>query len=175
MYYSPPKSSCWGHSLNNMKPRMQRERFNEFFDEAVADHSYHSGSVFYMPALDGPFNPIDFEERFLKLLEVDEKQPAFSNLNENQFELCFDEIKSNPHLYIPGVNGVAVTSSYLIESWKINGNTVPTKSYMHIYYGAKSLVIPRFNFDGIEEFEFIKQVFRELNLCRLNPMHLRYN
>jgi hypothetical protein len=175
MYYSPPKSSCWGHSLDNMMPRLQRERFEQFFSQAVFDRSFFTGSLFYMPPTDGPFISSDFEQHFLDILNVEEKQPAFSNLNEDQFELCFNEIINNPHFFIPGINGVAICSSYLIQSWKINGSTIPTKSHLHIYYGGKSVVIPRLSFDNAEEFEFIKKVLCELELCSLNPEHLKIN
>jgi hypothetical protein len=173
MYYSPPKKNIWGHSLHNMNPQVQRERFNQFFDRVVSEFIFNQGSVFYLPPIDGPFCDPEFEQHFLDLLGVEEKQPGFSNLNEDQFELCFNEILQNAELYTAGRSGATVTASYVIQSWKISGSPLNTNSHLHIYYGAKSLVIPKFRFESIEEFNFIKNLMSDLKICELNPVHLK--
>lgn len=173
MYYSPPKSSIWGHSLKNMDPEIQREKFDKFLQSAVKQYTFNSGSVFYMPPIEGPYNSPEFDDHFLTLLNLTEKLPAFSNLDESQFEICYREIIKNPDLYDAGKRGATVTASYVIESWKMNGDSIPTNSRLHIYYGAKSLVIPGFAFHNIEEFEFIKKKFSELEICKLKEKHLK--
>lgn len=173
MYYSPPKSSCWGHSLRKMKPDLQKELFDQFFAKAIKDYAFQLGGIFYQPSFGGPFSSPSFDTHFLKLLNVKETQPAFSNLNEEQFNLCLNELLENPSLFVSGKEGATVHSFFLINTWNINGRAVPTKSHMHIYYGARPLVTPGFSFDSMDEFNYFNQIFQDLKICKLNPKHIK--
>ncbi|MDD5259818.1 MAG: hypothetical protein PHD29_07610 [bacterium] len=176
MRYSPPKSSCWGHSLGKMKPEKQKELFDKFFGLAVDEYSFSSGSVCYQPDLQDILQNnsfLEFDEYFQRLLNIKQSQPDFSNLSEKQFEICLKEIIHNPSLYVSGKTGVAVVACYQIKAWKIAGKRVPTHSMLIIYFGAKPIITPMFNFKIMTEFEYIRQVLKELEICKLNPKHIK--
>ena len=183
MRYSPPKSSVWGHSLRKMRPDKQKVLFDNFFDLAVDESCFHTGSVYYLPDLQEimqtnrrstqSLNP-EFNKYFMNLLNPVNPQLEFFRLSEEQFGLCLDEIIKNSNLYVPGKYGAVVTAGYQIKAWKINGKSVPTDSYLHIYYGAKPHITPRFYFDEISAFEYLKQILEELKICKLNPKHIKY-
>ena len=176
MRYSPPKSSCWGHSLRKMKPEKQKELFGKFFDFAIAEFSFSSGSIFYQPTMQDFVqrnSRFEFDEYFQKLLKIDRAQPRFSNLSKKQFDKCLNELIKNPDLFVSGKSGATVTASYEIKAWKIKNNIVPTNSMLHIYFGAKPIITPMFHFKEMVEFEYLKQVFEELKIYKLNPKHIK--
>lgn len=172
MYYSPPKSSCWGHSLRKMKPDIQKERFDKFFAKAIKDYTFQSGSIFYQPAFGESLTSPTFDNHFMKLLKIKDTK-LFYHLTEEQLNLCFNELLKNPPLFISGKTGVTVSSFFLIKTWNINGKDVPTKSHMHIYYGAQPLVSPGFSFDSMTEFDYFNQIFQDLKICELNPKYIK--
>jgi len=176
-----------------MQPAKQKELFDKFFEIAVCEYSFSSGSVYYQPSwndfvptsshheyeeaivdhIDNFFQTNiesrdEFQEYFKKVLNVNQAQPAFSNLSKEQFDICLNEL-----IKMPNRTGAVVEASYTIKAWKIAGERVSTYSTLIIHYGANSLITTMFQFNDISEFEYLKQVFQELGICKLNPKHLK--
>jgi hypothetical protein len=176
MRYSPPKESCWGHSLRKMLPEKQKELFNKFFDLAICEYSFSSGSVFYQPDFQDILQRklhTEFDEYFQRLLNISKSQPEFSNLSRKQFEICLNELIKNPSLYVSGKSGATVTACYHIKAWKIDNKIVPTDSLLIIYFGARPIITPMFHFEEMAVFEYLKQIFEKLKICKLDPKHIK--
>lgn len=173
MYYSPPKSSVWGHSLRKMKPDIQRDRVNAFLSSCTAGHAFATGALFFQPASFPPPDLSDFEEHFKKLLGLGDPQPGFSNLTEEQFELCFQELLRRPSLYEPGRQGATVTALYTISAWKVGGRPINTSSSLGVYYGGRPWIVPRFHFETDEIFEYLRTSLENVGLCKMNPKHIK--
>ena len=173
MYYSPPKSSVWGHSLRKMKPSVQRERLEAFLTTSVSAYSYATGSIYFQPTTFSPSESAEFDRHFTELLGLPEPQLGFSNLTEAQFELCFQQLLNSPSLYESGKRGATVTASYAISAWSIEGSSVETSSLLGVNYGGKPWLIPRFSFETIEMFEYLRERLEAAGLCKLNPKHIK--
>ena len=173
MYYSPPKKSVWGHSLRKMAPTMQRERLELFLAKAVSDHVFSTGCVFYQPAPAGPFQSAEIESHFVELLGLPVPQPGLSNLDEAQFEACCRELVARPSLFEPGRRGAAVMASYSISGWLVAGTPVETSSELGFFYGARPWIVPRFSFDTLAVFDYLRETLESVGLCRLNPKHIK--
>jgi hypothetical protein len=186
MYYRPPKSSIWGHSLRKMKPALQRERLDEFFIGAVCDYSFSSGSVTYLPftsrdslvrtlsSLARWKNSITrFNSHFMELLGVSDSEYTLSNLSEAQFEVCFQELLSDSSLFESGKYGVSLIAYYDISSWRVGDKTVETDSSLGVHYGARPWLSTTFGFDSMEVFYHLRETLESAGLCRLNPKHIK--
>ena len=173
MYYSPPKSSVWGHSLRKMKPAIQRERIEAFLSKSVGEFFYSTGSITFVPPTFSSTDSVEFDSHFATLLGLAEPQPAFSNLTEAQFELCYQELVERPSLYESGKHGATLAAFYMISCWKVAGDSVETSSLLGVYYGGKPLIMPRFEFETDEVFESLRDSLAAVGLCRLNPKHIK--
>jgi len=173
MYYSPPKSSCWGHSLRKMKPEVVRERLATFLARAASGVSYATGSIFLQPGFGSPISRTDFEAHFTTLLGLDQAQPRFSNLTEAEFELCYLELLKRPDLYELGHSGVTLIGMFTIESWRIGARDVATESLLGLYLGARPIIVPRFQFETMEIFEYLRNAMLDAKICRLDPRHIK--
>lgn len=173
MYYSPPKSSLWGHSLRGMRPDVLRERCDGFLARTASGTSYATGSVFLQPGPSSPLNRDRFEVHFTTLLGVDDALRSFSGLDEARFELCFQELLDHPELYEPGRCGVVVSAMYSIDRWKIGDRVEPTQSAVSLLYGAMSVIVPRFEFATMETFDHLRQGLMDAKICTLNPKHIK--
>jgi hypothetical protein len=174
--YIPPKASVWGHSLRNMKPSREKALMDRFFEIAVAQYSFSSGSVFYQPSMDTLFNEEPARlcrKHFEGILDVESSPHSLVNLGKEQFDLCLNELIRNDSLYISGSSGAVLMSGVEISKWRIKGEESPTKSHMNIFYGAKPRISTFLAFRDLEEFNFINQVLEELGICRLNEKHLK--
>lgn len=174
--YMPPKSSVWGHSLRNMKPLRQKTLFDSFFEVAVAEHSFSSGTVFHQPSIDTLFDedhPRQCREHFERLLGVESSPHSLASLDKEQFDLCLNELIRNDSLYVSGKSGAVLMSGVEISKWRIKSQESPTESRISIYYGAKPRISTFLFFRDLEEFKFIDQVLGELGICRLNEKHLK--
>jgi len=156
-----------------MKPDVQRERLELFFSQSVSDCEFSTGSVFYQPGFGGPLQSDEFDDHFMNLLHAPATQPAFSNLNETQFELCFRELLERPELFESGRHGATVGAYYSIKTWNIKGVDVVADSALGMYFGAKPVIIPRFSFETLDIFEYLREVLEEVRLCKLNPKHIK--
>lgn len=173
MYYSPPKSSVWGHSLRRMKPEILRARVTAFVSKAVSRLAYSSGSIFFRPVSFPVADSSAFECHFMNLLSLPQPQPGFSNLTEEQSELCFRELVRNPSLYDSSSGGAELAVFYTISAWKMGETVVATNSRLGVYYGAKALIIPGFGFETDEHFSFLQASLESVGLCKLNPKHVK--
>lgn len=174
--YQPPKSSIWGHGLRKMRPAESRSRVKKFLDIAAGEHCFVGGSVFYQPTLDTIFRQDlhkDCLSRFSRLLGIEESPQFLSNLDNQQVELCLDELSRDDSLYVPGGHGAVVMEGVRISKWRINDQETSTNSIVDIYYGANSRISTFLTFNDPEEFEFVRQALMEAGLCRLNEKHLK--
>ena len=178
--YSPPKSNIWGHSLRNMEPARQKGLFDEFLQQAVAEHSYNGGSLTLFAGAAPVFLPLaaqaqwghvtsDDVQRFEQLLGVGAREGAFHSLTNQQCELALNELIRNAVL-LPGVMFLQTID---ISKWRIEGKPVPTQSLIMLYYGMKPCLSTFFEFETVEQFEFVKRVLADLQLCKLNEKHLK--
>lgn len=173
MHYAPPKRSVWGHSLRKMKPAVQRERVDAFLSRSVLEYVFSTGSVFFQPATLSPSESSEFDRHFMELLGLAEPQPGFSNLGEEQFELCYREILARPSLFESGKRGATVAAFYTISAWNVEGIRVETNSMLGVYYGARSLIVPRFSFETMEVFDHLRSSLTAVGLCGLDPRHIK--
>jgi hypothetical protein len=174
--YRPPKKNVWGHSLKNMKPAHEKALLDKFFEVAVAESSFGTGSVFYQPTMESLFDedpPKKCKEHFASILGIEPSPISLSNLGREQFDWCLNEMIRNDSLYISGQSGAVLSCGVTISKWRIKGEEFPTESQIHIYYGAKPRLATFLTFRDLEEFRFIDQVLGELGICRLNEKHLK--
>lgn len=174
--YMPPKSSVWGHSLRKMKPDNQKILIDEFLQTAVAEHQFSSGSIIYQRSFETLFDDNIANESksyFIKLLSTISGEADLSSLNAEQFDLCLRALQNDNSLFISGKSGITLTSTIKISKWLIDNTEVPTESSLSVSYGAKPWLTTFFTFSDIDEFNYIKHVFNELGICRLNEKHLK--
>ena len=99
------------------------------------------------------------------------KNGVFNSLAPDQCEIALKEIIRDGALR----PGVLLLQSVEISKWLIKGQPTPTQSHIMLYYGMKSCISTFLEFQTVEEFQFVKQVFTDLNFCTLNEKHLKPN
>ena len=162
--YSPPKSSTWGHSLRNMEPERQKTLFDEFLKKAVAEHSFATSSLQFLPGSD----PADVR-RFEQELGITTQHGGFWSLTQQQSEVALNEIIRNR----AGLRRILFSSSINISEWLIDGKPVDVQSHISLFYGMKPCISTFLQFETTDQFEFIKRILSDLKFCKLSEKHLK--
>lgn len=159
-----------------MKPSHEKALIDRFFEVAVSESSFATGSVFYQPSSETLLDEDPARkcrEHFARILGIEPSHISLANLGREQFDLCLNELIRNDSLYVSGRSGAMLLCGVEISKWRIKGEESPTKSHVGIYYGAKPRISTFLGVRDIEEFRFIDQVLGELGLCRLNEKYLK--
>jgi len=165
-YYRPPKSSIWGHRLGKMPAERAKALFNQFLAIAVAEYKYSYGS---MSIHDSTGQMQSRYERLIgKPLTLDRRSDM---LTQEQCEKCVDEFIMDQNA--GGPTPFLLHYSIDITQWRLHGQPAPTQSSLSIYYGPFPCLSTSLRFETREQFEYIKQVFADIRLCKLNEKHLR--
>ena len=181
-HYSPPKSNLWGHALRQMPPARQKALFGAFLEQAVAKCVWTGGSLslyagpaptFLPPAAQGLWGHVTAADvkRFEELLGATARDGGFYSLTPQQCDAALDELIQHPTL----VPGSMLLSAVDISQWLIEGKPVETQSRVTLYYGFKPCLSTFLEFETTGQFEFIKRVLADLDLCKLNDKHLKPN
>lgn len=177
MYYTPPKSSIWGHSLREMKPALVRERFKLFLELAVDEYSWSSHTLSVDPTSwpDTGGRAAPLRRHFETLLGVAAPRSGYLwYITEDQCESCIDELIREPALYTDKDAHVSVVGTAAISAWRVDGQPISTKSELSIAYGSAPRISGMYlKFDTLETYESVKQAFETAKLCRLNDKHLK--
>lgn len=176
--YTPPKSNIWGHSLRNMEPDRQRSLFQQFLKIAVADYQFKNGSLTIFAGSPPPFlqgqEPWGHAKEsdvqaFEALLGASSRTGVFDALEPGQCDLALEEIISNPVVR----PGVLLSQVVEVRAWLIDGRRSATESLISLYYGMKPCLSTFLQFGTMEEFQFVKKVFSDLQFCTLNEKRLK--
>jgi hypothetical protein len=166
-YYQPPKSASYGHSLQRMSTERAKTVFEKFLTNAVSEFKPISASLVV-------FNP---SSKIIPIIEhligPIAKDSSFITLTQEQFEKCLSEIITKKELTSSEMKSFMLMQALLISKWNINGQDIATESLISMYYGQIQCIATILQFDTIEQFQYIKQVFDDLGLCKLNEKHLK--
>ncbi|MGH8320713.1 MAG: hypothetical protein ACRESI_02035 [Gammaproteobacteria bacterium] len=154
--------------------------FDEFLNRAVAEHSFTGGSLTLFagsapdfPHLEGqgPWGHVTSNDvkRFEQLFGTDAREGAFHSLTPQQCEVALNEIIRNSAL----IPGVTLLQSVEVSKWLIDGQPAPTQSLINLYYGMKPCISTFLQFQTLDQFEFVKRVLSDLQLCKLNEKYLK--
>lgn len=108
------------------------------------------------------------------MLGIKSDETALSNLNREQFDLCFNELVKDNSLFISGKGGIVLSGRMHISKWLIHNKEAPTESVLAVYYGAKPCISTLLTFSDIDEFNYIRGIFEELGICKLKEKHLKF-
>ena len=158
----------------------QKTLFDEFLKKAVAESVWSGGSLKFFLGSAPPFLPTkaqktwehvtrDDVHRFEQLLGASALDGAFYSLSPQQCEVALAEIIQNDVL----IPGVMLLQRVDISKWCLDSRPIATQSQMTLHYGMKPCISMFLTFETIDQFGFIKRVFADLQLCKLNEKHLK--
>jgi hypothetical protein len=163
--YQPPKSSIWGHKLRKMPADRARRLLEEFISRATGHHEFRSASLSIMRD-----HPIAL--RFAEVLGMPSVL-LHERLTHDQSNACLQEIMSLESSAPADARIVLLNQCFEVSQWAIDGRFVATRSKLNMHYGAVPCLTTRLWFETEMQFNYIRDIFNELGLCRLNKQHLR--
>lgn len=166
-YYSPPKSSVWGHLLRKMPASRARERFEQFIMIAVGEYELENARL----SIVDPSGQL--VSRYEHLIGAAANSGQFATLNKEQSELCLNEIIRTEALGLGTMTYLTLLQRFKITKWRIGEKDVATRSTIGMHYGLLPCLTTQLQFETIEQFENIKQALESVCLCKLNIKHLR--
>lgn len=172
--YQPPKANVWGHSLRKMKPSIEIARAREFERRAVGSCQFATSSLMIAKLVSGPNEPLPLS--VIKFFEDELKVASrlgYFRFDEAEFERALNLLIKHESAGQEFPAFIILSRVVEITAWKINGTDVPTTSNMHWAFGTQPDISTFLTFNDRAEYEFIRQVLMELEICTLNEKHLR--
>ena len=143
LFYQPPKSSIWGHSLRGMPAARARALFTDFLGAAVGSYAWRASRM----------------------------QRGNEELPHDQFEACIQQIIAEQTA--KKTSRAWVAQHFDISAWRIHGHLIKTFSTITLYYGSGACISTHLQFDKKEHFDYIRQTLEDLGLCTLNEKYLK--
>ena len=170
--YQPPKSNIWGHSLRKMKPSVERALADEFERLAIARGEFGASTLWICRSVPGCDTPTELIQRYDSALKKNSIN-GFFHLEEAEFESAFKMLVSDESELPLGNTNILRSRAIKIHEWHIAGTAAPTQSTIHWNYGSTPGISTFLRFNTREEFDYIRSVFADLKLCKLNEKHLK--
>jgi len=178
VFYRPPKSSIWAHSLRKMKPSIQLEKVNEL--KKIL--SYEIEKEFYSLVLYDNSNyakktaAIDFNsvcKLFESCVDGQKLEHASScNMNHDQFQLSLEKLINFESMFSKITTDINLSHGLTLKGWNIDNAYVKTNAEISFVYGTSPRIGTEIFFNNRNEFDYLKNVLMILGICELNDKHL---
>jgi hypothetical protein len=178
VFYRPPKSSIWGHSLRKMKPSVQLEKTNELknilsyeCEQELFDIVFYDDSRYKKKVAEIDFNNVC--EMFKSYIDCQIFTPGTNyKMNELQFQLALEKLKSFEAMFSKITTDIVLSHRLNIKGWHINNTYVKTNAEITHVYGTSPHIGTEILFNNRNEFYYLKNLLGTLGLCELNEKYL---
>ncbi|HZP58730.1 MAG TPA: hypothetical protein VFB27_00295 [Opitutaceae bacterium] len=155
-----------------MKPSVERTLASQFETLAIARGEFTVASLWICRSASDQAIPIELVQRYESALKKSSRNGYF-NLDESDFETAFEMLVAN-EADLPQTQALILLSRNMkIHEWRIAGNAVPTQSTLTWVYGPNPYLSTFFRFNTRDEFDYIRSIFADLKICKLNEKHLK--
>ena len=176
LFYRSPKKNSFGHSLKRFSPERQAELAHQFLEDAAFESSLQETTL----TIGSPLGSKN--KAFQKLTESASKAlgeelqwgrgHVTRQLPPDDFERCVRWLMAAAPLPNSMECFVMMARNHRISSWRIEGISMPTESFLNEVYGTLPTVQPMFSFETNQQYDYVKAVASDLGYFTMNDAHL---
>ena len=155
-----------------MLPSKERTLAREFELRAVERLAFGASTLSISRASHDQPTPAELIQRFEYSLKKESKL-GFFHLTESEFEIAFEVLVALQAELSELKADISLSRFVKIQEWRIDGKPASTVSSIHWDFGSSPCISTFLRFNSRAEFDYIRAIFEELKICRLNEKHLK--
>ncbi len=179
LYYSPPKSSIWGHLMGRRSPASFRAGVKAFIDNAVRSHEVTSCAVSVYLSSVKDAAAAAFAGAFLAENDVPMNltaRPGPTEITGHVFEECLEWYVAH-HLSLPKGDSVlfSLVRRYHVHEWSSQeiSDCGEAGGALAEGYGNLQYLTTMLGFSGIAEYRYVQKIAKRTLAIRMNDRHIR--
>ena len=111
--------------------------------------------------------------RYERAVKVRAELERNTSLTSEQSELCFAELLKDEAAFRSGGVRLSLWEKFEVTRWRMSDSASPTTSILRMHYDNSPHLGTTLQFETIDQFVYVKNLFKQHGLCNLNEKHLR--